>query len=175
MAYNGPMNSLLPLPISPAEALTEIIVPALGLCSRRMDSAEAEVILLAIALQESGLAHRKLVGGPARGLWQFEIGGMRGVFTHPASAAMAAEIAKSRGIVNTPEAAYQAASEDDILAACMARLLLWTDAKPLPAIGAMNDAWGYYQRNWRPGKPHPERWAQNYRKAMACVAPEGRA
>ncbi len=34
-----------------------------------------------------------------------------------------------------------------------ARLLLWTDAKPLPAIGDEQGAWDYYLRNWRPGKP----------------------
>ena len=65
----------LPLPISLADAQGRILTPALSMLPATMDTPKARVMLLAIALQESGLAHRVQVGGPAHGLWQFERGG----------------------------------------------------------------------------------------------------
>ena len=50
-----------------------------------------------------------------------------------------------------------------------ARLLLWTDPAPLPALGAAVRAWAYYRRNWRPGKPHPETWPEMYQNALSFV------
>jgi hypothetical protein len=31
-------------------------------------------------------------------------------------------------------------------------------------------AWDYYLRNWRPGKPHPERWSVNHGAACEALA-----
>ena len=65
---------------------------------------------------------------------------------------------------------------DDVLAAGMARLLLWTDPRALPALNRPDDAFEYYLRNWRPGaytRGTPEqraeirsRWLRNYGQAM---------
>src|SRR6185312_10462500 len=74
-----PAMTLLPLPIAPADALGKIIVPALATLPPEMDSSQARVMLLAIALQESGLRTREQDGGPARGLWQFERNGVLAV------------------------------------------------------------------------------------------------
>ena len=56
------------------------IAPALRLLPARMNSPEAEVMLLAIGLQESRFEHRRqLVGspprptGPAKSFWQAEL------------------------------------------------------------------------------------------------------
>lgn len=161
---------MLLLPIQPKDALEQVIVPALRLLGQKLDSPEAEVMLLAIALQESGLAHREQIGGPAHGLWQFELGGLRGVFKHASSAHRAEDVASSLGVSSTPEAVYKALPEDDTLAACMARLLLWTDPKALPAVGDEAGAWALYLRTWRPGKPRPDHWHENYRKAVGAVS-----
>jgi hypothetical protein len=71
-----------------------ILDAALAGLPASMDSPQARVLLIAIALQESRLTHRDQivkgkkpgVKGPALGLWQFEKGGgVRGVLRHPAS------------------------------------------------------------------------------------------
>lgn len=64
---------------------------------------------------------------------------------------------------------WEKLAEDDILAAAFARLLLFTDPKSLPAIGAREAAWAYYLRNWRPGKPHPQSWEECYSKATGAT------
>ena len=51
--------------------IPDILDPAAKLLPG-MDSAKARVMLLAIGLQESRFEHRRQIGGPARGFWQFE-------------------------------------------------------------------------------------------------------
>ncbi|MGE8617616.1 MAG: hypothetical protein ACN6O0_07325, partial [Achromobacter spanius] len=117
------------------------ITPALALLPARMDTAEARVMLLAIALQESRFVHRRQIGGPARGFWQFEKGsrasrgGVWGVFLHAASRDHLPALCKARSVACDPDAIYAALEYDDVLAAGVARLLLWTDPKALPQIG----------------------------------------
>lgn len=43
----------------------QAITPALALLPARMSSQAAEIMLLAIGLQESYLTHRRQIGGPA--------------------------------------------------------------------------------------------------------------
>lgn len=143
---------------------------ALRLLPQRMDSAQARVMLLAIGWQESAFVRRLQVGGPARGYWQFERGGgVVGVLRHMASALHARDICERRGVLPTASAAYLAIAHDDVLAAAFARLLLWTDPMPLPAIGDQAGGWSLYSRTWRPGKPHPDRWPANYMRASNIV------
>lgn len=61
---------------------------------------------------------------------------------------------------------------DDTLACIFARLLLWTDARALPAADAASQqtAWNYYNRNWRPGKPHPAAWPANWKAALVAIS-----
>lgn len=162
---------MLPLPMTPAECLAGVLEPTFHeLLPCKFDSPEARVLLLAIAGQESNLAYRKQVGGPAMGLFQFEQGGgVRGVLNHPASRLYARAVCLHRAVAPTERDLYMALSHDDMLAAAMARLLLWTDADPLPAIGQQDAAWRYYERNWRPGKPHPDAWGKHYRDAVKAV------
>lgn len=134
-----------------------------------MNSARADVMLLAIGLQESRFTHRRQIGGPARGFWQFERGGVAGVLEHPASRKHAVSVCAARGVDPTITNVHLALEHDDVLAAAFARLLLWTDAKPLPALGDSATAWDYYLRNWRPGKPHPKTWPALYAQALAAV------
>lgn len=160
----------LPLPIAPSLALSRIVVPALAELGARFDSPAARVQLIAMALQESGLAARRQKGGPARGLWQFEQGGgVRGVLNHLATTSRAARLCDLHGVAATPAAVYAALEHDDVLAAGFARLLLWTLPQPLPAIGNEAGAWAQYLDAWRPGRPHRDRWVGNYRSAVLAV------
>lgn len=148
------------------DCLNRSITSALRLLPANMDSPAARTILLAIAYQESALQHRRQVGGPARGYWQFELGGgVRGVLRHPASKHHIKIVlaALDYDPESSPAVCYAIIEHNDVLATAFARLLLWTDSAPLPtdAVGA----WGLYLRTWRPGRPHPDRWEVNYQKA----------
>jgi hypothetical protein len=150
---------------------------ALALLPAKLDTREARVELLAIGGQESGLTARvqKVAGGgpgPARGLLQFErLGGVRGVLSHPASRDLALQVCVARRLpaVST-SVVWDELATDDVLAFAFGRLLLLTDPKPLPALGDEQGAWAYYERTWRPGQPHPDRWPANYQAALAAVA-----
>lgn len=136
----------------------------------KFDGQAARVQLLAIGMQESGFETRQQRGGPARSYWQFEqAGGIQGVLTHPASKAYARAFCGLRAVAPVASDVYAAFLSDDVLACAFARLLLWTDAAPLPRLGDPDSAWAYYLRNWRPGKPRPDAWRANYAAAMASV------
>lgn len=151
------------------------VSPALALLPTRMDTPAARVILLAIGLQESRFTHRQQIGGPARGFWQFEKGtrasrgGVWGVFLHMVSKGYVSVLCRARSVACDPDAIYAALEYDDVLAAGVARLLLWTDPKALPAIGDADAGWSLYLRTWRPGRPHPKTWPALYAQAMAAV------
>lgn len=143
------------------------ITPAIELLGKRFDSLPARVLLLAIALQESGGTHRVQLGnGPARGLWQFEQGGgVRGVLTHKASTGDAVRLCVDRKVTPQQAPAWEALATDDVLAAGFARLLLFTDPRPLPPMTNPQAGWDYYFRLWRPGKPRPKDWPENHKLA----------
>jgi hypothetical protein len=163
------------------------ILPALdegmSLLPFRMDSAKARVQLLAIGLQESKFKFRRqmismLVNGekvlrptgPAKGYHQFEeTGGCRGVVKHEAARNWTQSVCQARGVHFSPKAIWDAMERDDAFDFAMARLLLWTDVKPLPALGEADTAWAYYLRVWRPGKPHRDAWAANYNAALVAL------
>ena len=152
--------------------LRDIIGPAAALLPS-MDSPKARMMLLAIGLQESRFEHRRQIGGPARGFWQFESGGgVRGVLQHKASIYDAVKVCHQRGVGGSTKEVYERLEHDDILACCFARLLLLTDPKPLPVIGDTDGSWEYYLRNWRPGKPHRYTWDDLYGKAFALMEAE---
>ena len=64
---------------------------------------------------------------------------------------------------------FEAMAWNDTLACCMARLLLWSDPRPLPDVGAVDLAWHYYLDNWRPGLPHPDSWPKCYSMAASFL------
>ncbi len=73
------------------QIMDDALRPAMALLPARMNTPAADCMLLAIGLQESRFVHRRQIGGPARGFWQFEKGtrasrgGVWGVFLHAAS------------------------------------------------------------------------------------------
>ncbi|MEK6418416.1 MAG: hypothetical protein V4801_02350 [Burkholderia gladioli] len=152
------------------------ISAALAILPNAMDSAPARVMLLSIGQQESGFAARvQMGGGPARGFWQCEPGtqasrgGVWGVYLHPSSRYWLSTLCGVRGVPFTPSAIYGSLSTDDVLAAGVARLLLFTDPKVLPAITDTAGGWALYQRVWRPGKPRPETWPHYHQNALETV------
>lgn len=159
------------------QVLADAVAPALALLPSKMDTPEARVMLLAIGLQESRFQYRRQVGGPARSFWQFELGtqksrgGVWGVYLHAASSALLMKICTARGVAFAPDAIYKAIETDDVLAAGLARLMLYTDPKALPAPSDSAGGWTTYLRIWRPGKPHPETWAPLHQKAQQEVTP----
>jgi hypothetical protein len=136
-------------------------------------SSDARRLLLATATQESGLRHRyqlsrfDSVPGPARGWWQFEVTGVAGVLRHARSAKLAQRICDHYGVESQSTAVWRALEGHDGLAVAFARLLYWTDPKPLPQL--MDPAWQYYVRNWRPGKPNRKRWVTSWSGSL-CQA-----
>lgn len=159
------------------------INPALALLPGAMDTPQARVMLLAIGLQESRFEHRFQVvqgkpgaKGPARGFWQFERGtrasrgGVWGVWLHEASRFWLASLCRARGVEFEPGAIYAAIETDDVLAAGVARLLLFTDPLRLPAVDDVGGAWALYaKRCWRPGRPHRSTWDAFHDQARAAV------
>lgn len=134
------------------------------------DTAEARRFLLAIALQESGLTHRRQVGsdghedGPAASYWQFErAGGCRGVLTHRASAPHMRRICEAFDVEPLEAALWEAMRYQDIVAAAAARLLVLTLPTALPRTA--DEGWEQYVNAWRPGKPRPETWAAHWATA----------
>lgn len=142
------------------EYVAEILLPAaLRMLPTKMDSQEANVMLLAIGLQESRFTHRAQVGGPAEGFWQFESGGgWKGVLKHPESVLHARTALKAMAYGEPDLNDYYAIENNDILACVFARLLLWTHPRALPQRWQVGYAWEYYLETWRPGKPHRETW-----------------
>lgn len=151
--------------------VTEHIIPAaLSLLPETMDSPAARAMLLAIGLQESQLRHRRQIGGPARGYWQFEKGGgVKGVLRHPASAELASNVCHTLNYHPDRGAVYNALADNDILACCFARLLLWTLPDALPGPEDADEGWRQYLAAWRPGRPHPEVWPRFYEQGWGAI------
>ena len=148
----------------------QLIDKSMQLLPARMDSARARVMLLAIGLQESRFEHTHQIGGPAHGYWQFESGGgTKGVMTHPASEKHARSVCFDLGVPWGRAQVFDALEYDQVLACAFARLLLWTDPRSLPEIGAQTAAWETYIWNWRPGKPHQSTWPANYHAAQKFI------
>lgn len=159
--------------MSPTVFRELILDPGLSILTRfsgLVSDDRARVLLLAIAGQESAWEHRRQISGPARGFFQFErAGGTRGVLNHHASAPRALKLLGGLSIPSNESIVFEAMAWSDHLAVGFARLLLYTDPRRLPDVGEQDQAWNYYLRNWRPGKPHPDHWPSRYMAALAEI------
>lgn len=149
----------------------QILSPGLALLPIAMDSVKARVELLTINLQEDPQQLRRQMGnGPARGLWQFERGGgVKGVMGHHATTGHAHRLCVERGVEWDAAAIWSRLETDDLLACGFARLLLYSDPKPLPDVTDDAAGWDLYERTWRPGRPHPEKWPANHAAARRAL------
>lgn len=92
------------------------------------------------------------------------------MYLHPASSDKLKHLCRFRDVQYRPADIWKALEFDDVLAAGVARLLLYTDPYALPPLGDMQGAWVLYaKRCWRPGKPHIETWPGYYRQALEYV------
>lgn len=137
-------------------------------------SKEAERFMLAIALQESRVKYRKQIGqqgmptGPANSYWQFERGGgVKGVLNHASTKNRIAKILALYDINNSEQDVWEAMRYHDIVAACMARLLIFTLPNKLPTTA--QQGWDQYISAWRPGKPHRATWDGFWNQAGEAV------
>lgn len=153
------------------------IAAGLALLPANMNTLAAAVQLYATSRQENPQRLQKQIGGPAVGDYQFEKGGgVKGVTNPDFKTVYAASkaLCAARKVAFTPDAIYQALKTDPVLAAGMARLLYYTDPKPLPDPGDEVAGWGLYLRTWRPGAyaRQPEelraKWRKSYAEAMAA-------
>ena len=170
--------------MTPREARNGPVAEALLLLPAKMTSPQAELMLLAVGLQESELKHRRQHGnGPARSLWQAEQGGgmVAGLlgFHNQDVQDLARGLCAVRGVPAQPRAVWEAIEHDDVLAAGLARLLLYTDPARLPGLGDEEGAWQLYLRTWRPGAftrgtatkraELRQKWAKYYAQALEVV------
>jgi len=167
--------------MTPTEFVTTVLDPSILWCEAvpgwhvPFDD-RARVLLTAIPGQESNWVDRlQKEHGPAHSLYQFErLGGIQGVLTHPATVVLAKKACAALGVPadSTHVWGIMATPMGDNLAVAFARLLLWSDARPLPHVGDEEASWDYYQENWRPGRPSRERWTHVYPQAVAAIKSE---
>lgn len=152
-----------------------IIPAAYAVLPSAMASPQATAQLLAIGSQESQFVTRRQKEGPARGFWQFEAGGIRGVLTHDRTADPI-RAALQRLCYREP---YESADlltvieHNDVAAACFARCLLFTSPRNLPEPNDVQESWLIYLATWRPGRPRQATWDANYAGAWARVRASG--
>lgn len=152
--------------MSPKLFLQRAVDPGLALLPSYMTCDCSRVILMSIAGQETNWAARiQSGGGPAHGYWQFQIEGVNEVIEKQGPLANA--VLKTLDIPITE--AYAAVQYNDLVACVFARLLLWNDPAALPAWGDLAGSFGYYNRNWRPGKPDQTRWGPAYSSSMNAI------
>lgn len=156
--------------MSPELFIANALSPALRLLPPPMDTVRARAMLLAICLQESQMMFRRQIGGPANSYLMFEKGGgVVGVLTHPASAALAKGVCGRLDYSPTADVVYDAIEHNDILACVFGRLLLWTLPQVLPDRTEPDKGLAQYHDAWKPGKKHPDKWPGNFKLAWDLV------
>jgi hypothetical protein len=157
-----------------------IVPAALTLLPEALRDKAAIGPLIAIAWQESRGRHRRQIvlvdgeerPGPAAGFWQFEeLGAVKGVLSHAATSVPARDLLAALGYRRdlTVRHVWERLEHNDVLAAGLARLLLWTLPQALPRADQPADGWLQYLQAWRPGKPHPETWGDAWRRGWATT------
>jgi hypothetical protein len=164
--------------MTPNDFLAAILDPGLAWCAALSgwhipSDDRARVLMLAIAGQESNWTARVQGGnGPAHSFWQMErMGGVNGVLSDRETHILAYDACAAADVppVATNVWGLFATEKGDNLAVAFARLLLWSDPTPIPAVGNVSAAANYYRRNWRPGKYRPNDWPRNYGAAVVAV------
>lgn len=159
--------------MTPEWFLPHIVDPALAFLTSVAGTPSddrARVLVMTIAGQETNWRFRRQIGGPARSYWQDEEGGaVVGLFNLVPTQLRA--VCSALDIPYDQDTVFEAMAWNDMLAGCMARLLLWTDPAALPAVGDVQGGWVYYLRLWRPGAPRPAAWPALYATSLALVRP----
>jgi hypothetical protein len=141
---------------------------AMKLLPENMASKAARAMVLAIGLQESRFEHRRQIGGPAMGFFQFELGGIAGILTHEATRPHIMDVLAKLRYDASPHTSYVAIEHNDILACVYARLNLWWLPERLPWPDETERSWWQYLKAWNPGRPREETWPEFYAQAWAA-------
>lgn len=162
--------------MTPELLLKSAIAPAVGYL-RGMgiaDTLAARRLLLAIALQESGLTHRRQVSndgtesGPAVSWWQCEqTGAGHWLLLHRLAGPLLRKACADFNIDATDAGIWTAIRYGDALAAVVARLNIFV--LPAPVADSPDLGWQQYTAAWRPGKPIQATWAKNWALADMTV------
>lgn len=161
--------------MTPQVLLKTVLDPGLAWCEALPgwiipSDDRARLELLAIAGQESDWRDiQQYGGGPARGPWQFEEGACRLTLINASSGDMARAACATLKIAPTAAAVYGALIAEARLAVAFARLYLWCDPNPLPAVTSSGDGWETYLRVWRPGAPRVDDWISVWTAARDAV------
>jgi hypothetical protein len=148
------------------------IIPAMNMLGSLgiKNTFKAHQLILAIAIQESGVAYRRQVtksgleDGPAVSYWQFEHAGCEGLLSARSTSNYIRQICTLFDIKPTKEGLLDAIQYNDIVAACAARLLIYSLPTPLAETKEMG--WEQYLSSWRPGKPHKKSWEYSWETAI---------
>ena len=171
--------------MTPELLLKTAIIPSLSLLDPKLDAPAARAMLIAIALQESGLKARRQMleardhwweskPGKGHGFWQFERdGATRGVMVrHAAASAIVLPVLAELLYPPDPYAVHEAIIHNDVLACVLARALLYSVPASLPGQDEPGNGWEQYLSVWRPGRPKPDTWEAHYRTAWDVVGVE---
>jgi hypothetical protein len=179
--------------MTPEDFLRDVVRPVLaelGKHDRSFDTDATALGLVAVALQESGLEHRRQLVkcpdgvltpvGPARGFFQFESAGVHQaglngpsccrdmIYSLDPCALPIKGGGKLRGEWKPLHLALEQPCNDRVaclLAAALPRSL----GLKWPKVGDETACWMVYFRAWRPGMPHRERWTRSYARARDAV------
>lgn len=138
------------------------------------DTPAARRLMVAIALQESSLQHRRQVSndgtesGPAVSFWQCEqTGAGHWLLLHKLAGPILRKACADFNVDATDAGIWNAIRYSDVLAAIVARLNLFVLPSGLPEVPELG--WQQYINAWRPGKPKPDTWAKNWSTADLTV------
>lgn len=155
--------------------LYDYIFPVVfALLPTKMDFPAARAMMLAIAGQESGFRARvQGGGGPAHGFGQFEKnGGVKEVLTSRVTRPILLPILKQLCYTSDVTECYHAITHNDVLAFVFIRLLLWKYPGALAQQDEMLKGYKQYLAAWRPGKPRPNDWPDNFTNGWQLVTHE---
>lgn len=155
--------------MTPEYALSLVIRPVLSWMGSRYSSVDAERMMLAIGIQESGFRHRRQVVstyeyGPARGWWQFERPGVAEALSDDRH-----DLVMRLGLPADLRKLHEIIEWSEIGATVCARLLLWGEPEPLPSPEACDEGWRQYINRWKPGKPDAQRWDRAWDQACKII------
>lgn len=157
-----------------------VVRPALlGFAPVRYATPEATCLLTAIALQETGLIHRRQMehvdeasGRYGLGRYQNERPTVALILGH-AALDFVRQAVREMDYPLDPVEVHRATADNDLLATVLARGLLVPDPGRVPAAvhddAARDAGWAIYKRVWRPGRERPETWDRNWHLAVEAT------
>lgn len=149
MAINEALTEMLPVTMNTQAARLMMLA-----IQKHEDLEERryQVVMRTAGTLEANIVGPKTAKGPARSLWQMEAGGgIKGVLNHKATSEYIRSICDHYNVPATAKACWEAVEHNDVLAACFARLLLWSDPLAMPKVNDADQAFELYLRTWRPG------------------------